>query len=187
MAGLRLLGVAALIVASVAIATRCTREVDVPRIAGVLLDERTGNPIGGAALYLSFSGSNPLNAGGHGSAAVGNIDERIAMTSPDGRFEIPAHSFRLSWFVRLDSRPGFWIVHREYGSHVEFLSDDRATWDSVQWRVSPRHDQVAKIGSGASACEDPCSGLGRTTYRHCYEMLCGEPLPNFRRLPEDRE
>lgn len=181
MADLRLLRAASALLA-LSVATACSREIEVPRIAGQLLDERTGKPIESAALYLGFSGKSHLAIGG--PAATGRIDERVAMTDGNGQFEFPAHSFRLDRFTSLmREHPGIVIVHPKYGDAVEFLSDDRTTWDRVVWRIKPHE---ARLRSLERDCEALCGGLGHRAYYHCYEMLCGQPFPEKRKVPEDR-
>ncbi len=178
MAGLRLLSAAALLLAALAASTGCTREIEVPRIAGRLSDERTGKPIEGAALYLGFSGTNPLNIGGHGSGATGRLGEQIALTDENGAFEFQPYLFRVSWFVRVISgSPAVRIVHRSYGGNIIFLSGDSEGWTNLALDVAPNAHEVAGMTRGF--CDHPCGGLGIHTYAHCYELLCREHQSNL--------
>ena len=94
MAHLRLLAVAIALVsaASTLSCSRCSgsRSVEVPRLAGQILDERTGKPIEGMTVYQVYSTFNKMMVGAAHEGG-GERDERWTTTDAEGRFEFAAH------------------------------------------------------------------------------------------------
>ncbi len=65
-----------------------SRRVEVPRLAGQILDKRTGKPIEGMAVYQFYETFDRMASVHEGT---GSRDFRWTMTDADGRFEFPAH------------------------------------------------------------------------------------------------
>jgi hypothetical protein len=178
---LRLLtiGVALVIAASLASCSRCygSRRVEVPRLAGQILDKRTGKPIEGMAVYQAYETFNRMAAGGHGSGG-GERDFRFTMTDADGRFEFPAHvvAEALKNYVEIDPEPWIHLVHREYGTPLVYVPKDSALREQIVWEVEPAAESFARW---KSECGSWCRDLeDHDAYHHCYQLACGEPVPN---------
>ena len=90
MADLRLLTLALATMTSLLTGAWCagSRKVEVPRLAGQILDKRTSEPVEGMAVYQGYGTFNRMVGTHQGN---GSRDLRWTMTDAEGRFEFPAH------------------------------------------------------------------------------------------------
>jgi len=185
MADLRLLTLALAAVASLLAGAWCegSRKVEVPRLAGQILDKRTGEPVVGMAVY-QFYGTFNRTVGTH--QGTGSRDFRWTTTDAEGRFEFSAHvvAEALRNYVEVGPVPAIVLVHRDYGRPFVDVPEDRSQWESIVWRIEPESYSLEAMRSTGSECSVPCSDLEGEAYEHCYELACGEPLPEWRRAPE---
>ncbi len=185
MADLRLLTLALAAVASLLAGAWCagSRKVEVPRLAGQILDKRTGKPVEGMAVYQAYGTMNRNILYEH---TVGARDFRWTMTDAAGRFEFPAHvvAEALKNYVDLDPVPAIVLVHRDYGRPFVQVPEDRSQWERVVWEIEPEPSSLEALRSTGSECSAPCSDLEGDAYEHCYEFTCNQPLPEWRKAPE---
>lgn len=186
MANLRLLSAIALLVAWSLAATSCgsgSRRVEVPRLAGQILDARTHEPIEGVAVY-QFYGTFNRRVGIH--QGTGSRDFRWTMTDADGRFEFPAHvvAEALKNFVRIDPSPAIVLMHHEYGRPLVYVPEDRSQWESIVWEIEPDARSLQYMQFEDSRCSNPCGDLEGESYNHCYQIACRRPRPRGHGLPE---
>lgn len=186
MANLRLLSAVALIASWSLVATSCgsgSRRVEVPRLAGQIVDKRTGEPIEGVAVYQFYETQNHSILTDHGA---GSRDFRWTMTDTDGRFEFPAHvvAEALRNFVSVYPAPAIILLHRDYGSPNVNAPEDRTEWESIVWEIEPDVRSLEDMQSTGSRCGNPCSGLDGESYDHCYQIACRRPRPEGHGMPE---
>lgn len=176
MADLRLLTLALVTMASLLTGAWCSgsRKVEVPRLAGQILDKRTSEPIEGMAVYQGYSTMNRSILTTH---TVGERDHRWTMTDADGRFEFPAHvvAEALKDYVDIRPTPFIVLVHRDYGRPFVHVPEDRSQWESIVWEVEPDERTRAWLAD-PGLCNSVCD-LGGEAYYHCYEIACGVPFP----------
>lgn len=188
MARLRLLAVAIAMMLAVSAVScaRCygSRKVEVPRLAGQIIDARTRRPIEGMVVYQSYGTFNRMMAGTHEGG--GQRDFRWTETDAEGRFEFPAHvvAEALKNYVKIKSKPSILLLHRDYGSPLVYVMEDRSLWESILWEVTPEPRSLGRMRS-EHECDLVCD-LGWPAFAHCYEYSCGKPLPDSRRPPEVR-
>ena len=187
MAHLRLLAIVMtfMLSANIMSCSRCygSRKVDTPRLAGKIIDKRTGQPIEGMAVY-QFYETYDRNAGPH--QGTGSRDFRWVLTDAEGRFAFPAHTVAesLNNHVKIGSQPSIVLFERNYGGPLVNVPEDRSQWDSIVWEIEPDAQSLADLAAKSSRCSGPCSDLEGESYEHCYKLACGEELPPGRRLPE---
>ncbi len=159
-----------------AVAACGSRRVEVPRLAGQILDKRTGKPIEGVAVY-QFYGTFNYRASVH--EGTGSRDFRWTTTDADGRFEFPAHvvAEALKNHVKINSKPSIRLVHRDYGGPLVRVPEDRSQWNDVVWEVEPDQRGIEDMKKGRPLCTDPCNDLDSDAFKHCYEVACGKPFP----------
>lgn len=178
MARLRLLGVATAVVLAMSVVScaRCygSRKVEVPRLAGQILDKRTGKPIEGMAVYQFYETFN-RRVGTHGGS--GSRDFLGTTTDREGRFAFPAHivAEALKNHVDIAAKPSVVLFHREYGGPLVLAPEDRAQWESIVWEVEP---DVRTLRQLADDCTAVCAGLDDgEIYADCCFRACGD-IPN---------
>ena len=185
MARLRLLGVAIAVVLAISVVScaRCygSRKVEVPRLAGQIVDSRTKKPIAGMAVYQRYGTYNTMMAGTHEGG--GQRDIRWVITDSEGRFEFPAHvvAEALKNYVHIDSTPAMLLLHRDYGRPLVYVPENREQWESIVWEVEPESVSLEWLKTG-DLCSVVCD-LSGAAYAHCFEYACGRPLPPGRRGP----
>lgn len=185
MVRLRLLtiGVALVVAASLSSCSRCygSRRVEVPRLAGQILDKRTGKPIEGMAVYQFYETHN-FHAAPH--ETIGSRDFRWTMTDADGRFEFPAHvvAEALKNYVEIGAVPTVVVVHKTYGRPLVVVPDDRAKWRDVVWNVDP---DPQSLQDHRMMCDLLCRDLEGDAYEHCFGIACDKPLPKGFRRPKE--
>ena len=160
-----------------------SRRVEVPRLAGQILDARTQEPIEGVVVYQFYETFN-RRAGTH--QGTGSRDSRWTMTDADGRFEFPAHvvAEALRNFVHVYPTPAIILLHHDYGSPNVHAPEDRTGWESIVWEIEPDMRTLQYMQFEDSRCSAPCSGLEGASYNHCYQIACRRPRPKGHGVPE---
>jgi hypothetical protein len=150
---------------------RCygSRKVEVPRLAGQILDKRTGKPIEDMVVYQSYGTFNRMMAGTHEGG--GQRDYRWTITDAEGRFEFPAHvvAEALKNYVDIKPKPSILLLHRDYGRPLVYVPEDRSRWEQIVWEVEPAAQSLRDI---AQRCSSVCDLEGEA-YADCCTRLCG--------------
>jgi len=160
-----------------------SRKVEVPRLAGQILDKRTSEPIEGMAVYQAYGTFNRMVGTHQGN---GSRDFRWTLTDADGRFEFAAHvvAEALKSYVDIRPTPTIILVHRDYGRPFVDVPEDRSQWENIVWEIEPDARTVEAMQSTGSRCDLPCRDLGGESYAHCSEIACGKPRPDSRKISE---
>lgn len=173
MAHLRLLAAAITMMVSVSAVScaRCygSRKVEVPRLAGQIIDTRTNEPIEGMVVYQSYGTFNRMMAGTHEGG--GQRDFRWTETDAEGRFEFPAHvvAEALKNYVDIKPKPSILLLHRDYGRPLVYVTEDQSQWESILWKVKPDLQSLRDIEDDCSAVCD----LEGEAYADCCTRMCG--------------
>ncbi len=158
-----------------------SRRVEVPRLAGQILDKRTGKPIEGMAVY-QFYGTFNRRASVH--EGTGSRDFRWTMTDADGRFEFPAHvvAEALKDHVKIDHvspRSGSSTATTEAPSSV--CPKTARSGTNVMWEIEPEPGTLKLLGKD---CVRLCRDLDDdAAFEHCYQLGCGKPVPEYMKTP----
>jgi len=164
---------------------RCygSRKVEVPRLAGQIIDARTNKPIEGMVVYQSYGTFNRMMAGTHEGG--GQRDFRWTETDAEGRFEFPAHvvAEALKNYVDIKPEPSILLLHRDYGRPLVHVTENRSQWENILWEVKPDPATRTYLNDAVD-CSRVCDLQG-PAYEHCYEFACRRPLPDYQRLPDD--
>lgn len=161
---------------------RCygSRKIEVPRLAGQVLDKKTKKPIEGMVVYQSYVTHNRMLAGTHEAGRA--RDFRWTTTDAEGRFEFPAHvvAEALKNYVDIKPKPSILLLHREYGRPLVSVPKDRSQWESIVWEVEPAAQSLRDI---AQDCSSVCD-LEAEAYADCCTRLCG-PIDRCKAHPEN--
>ncbi len=174
MAGLRLLTVVFLVLAVLGVAGRCEGKPFVaPRIAGRIVDKRTGQPVAGMTVFVWYEYDVTWSAEPKG----GGFGTRWQETDAEGRFDFPEQvaAERVSRQVRVEPVPNVQLLHRDYGRPLVLLPDDPTQWSNVEFRIEPDRMTLEWIrdtrAHGARICGGP---WGQEAYQHCCEVAWGK-------------
>lgn len=176
MAGLRLLAMLALAVASLlgCFRSRLPAEIVTPRLAGYVVDKRTGEGIAGAELFVFrfYSWPQLFHTGGAPIATTWTTSDAT------GYFELPRHVHP----VAEDEREGFklsplvflYFVHRDYTANYLDLPESQDAWTSLRFEIEPEEASIEWMQS-PSMSSHTCGLLAGEAYAHCCEILYGDP------------
>ncbi len=172
MAGLRLLTVVLLVLVSLGVAARCDGKPFVaPRIAGRIVDKRTGQPVAGMTVFVWYEYDVTWSAEPKG----GGFGTRWQETDAEGRFDFPEQvaAENVSSQVRVAPRPAFVLLDREYGSPEVHLPDNPAQWSNVEFRIEPDRMTLEWIRGRETSllCGGP---WGHEAAEHCCQVAWGK-------------
>jgi len=164
--------------------------VQMPQISGVVVDVETGEPVGGAEVFIHW-GIELNDLYGHGRTK--SVDAHWATTNGSGQFVVPRHEFVVPEGMREDGilvGPNMQIISRSHYEPIVFADwiwDGKETFDEDHPEVWARpRDGVVRAARTlphyAEAMENKrrwgevCGSVSTSgANAHCCEVIFGDP------------
>ena len=174
MAGLRLLGLALFVLCTSG--ASCSQDVPTPVVSGQVVDARTGEPVVGAEVFISFHASNRL--GWLDGTAGGSIGFRWTTTDENGEFAFEDVVMEgVAGHLEVEDVPWLFLVHRDYGTHTLYARGGPEQYLDARFEIEP-HENSLRLMTKPSELSSVCGGLRGRAYSHCCDYVYG---------PEERE
>jgi hypothetical protein len=175
MADLRLLAALAMACALLhGCSPRLPAEIVTPRLAGYVIDPRTGEGIAGAELFVYRAVSWPQLF----HRGVGPIAARWTTSDERGYFDLPEYRYPIPEEERKGSRlsPSVFLrfIHHDYGARYLVLPESREGWASLRFEVEPHPEEIRWVTDPGFSGR-VCGVLPPDAYRHCCEVAYGDP------------
>lgn len=147
--------------------------VETPPIAGRVIDERTGEPVEGAEVFVMrvYEGHDLFHATGYFA------HPRWTTTDEEGRFAFPAHAYEIREESRegleLSPRPRMMLAHPDYGTPIVGLPRDAdpASWTSVTFEIEPRESSLKRMRESPDYPYYVCGDFPSEAEQRCCEVL----------------
>lgn len=159
------------------------RTIELPRIAGQVVDARSSDPVEGAEVFVDYT----LTSHGFGQAVDYSYASRWTTTDAKGQFSFDPIRFRSSREATLDDPLGINLVHPRYGSIAIDRPDSRDAWGSLVLRISPDTRTLGTMKDPRLGISPVCgfASLDPPAYMRCCEVAYGpdhEECLRLRRL-----
>lgn len=147
---------------------RCTK-VHTPRVAGRVVDARSGEAVEGADVMVYRTVDHAI------SHSRLHFDYRWTTTGPNGSFSFePSTVWKPegTWWWRLEEEPSLNLIHPQYGSPPTFVPDDPAKWGNFELAIEPSQRTLDALQDRFRSVVI-CGGLNGRGYRHCCKVAYG--------------
>lgn len=145
--------------------------VHLDRVAGRLVDARTGEGVSGATLFRTYQVERlPIPFFfGEQPGSGGSFTPDWVVSGADGEFEFLR--MRNPRFVRVEQTPGIAWIHRDLG--WGYASTARRDTDRLVIEAEPRSDRIGYLqGKADVAIDSSCDNVrGDEAYDFCKELV----------------
>jgi len=147
--------------------------VHLDRVAGRLVDARTGEGISGATLFRTYQVETfPISFPfffGEQPGTGGTFTPDWVVSRVNGEFEFP--KMRNPRFARVEQSPGIIWIHRDLGWGSEILTENENTRLVIE--VEPQSDRIGYLhGTADVGIDSSCDNVrGDDAYDFCEELV----------------
>lgn len=151
--------------------------IHTPRVAGHVIDSRTGEPVAGAEIFV-FNYVDVLFPGPEGLGSY-EFAGRWTTTDAKGSFTFPARwDFTVPRGITRNEKLYLVLVHRDYGSPLINTPDNPAKWKSLELRIQPDPKTLEAMKDVLNII-DVCrslsgDALSDDAWDHCCRIVYGE-------------